>query len=57
MERCTVGRNNGKPLWRVCGKWSMIRVVAVKLIKQKQNEYDEYLCDTIDCCGEKGNKT
>ena len=35
MERCTVGRNNAKPLWRVCGKWSMIRVVAEKLIKQK----------------------
>ena len=27
----------------------MIRVVAVKLIKQKQNEYDKYLRDTIDC--------
>ena len=24
----------------------MIRVVAVKLIKQKQNEYDKYLRDT-----------
>ena len=31
----------------------MIRVVAEKLIKQKQNEYDKYLRDTIDRCEEK----
>ena len=28
MDKCTVGRNNAKSLWRECGKWSMVRVVA-----------------------------
>ena len=33
MERCTVGRNNAKSLWRECGKRSMVRDAAEKLIK------------------------
>ena len=37
MEKCTVGRNNAKPLWRECGKWSMVRVVALKLMHKTMN--------------------
>ena len=37
-KRVTVGRNNAKPLWRECGKWSMVRLVAVKLRKTKANK-------------------